>query len=74
MKSDKWKSRMPDIIIGILIFCAGIVGIYYVRQAVRNILIMDYWRIAGRLIPDVMENSLTMADFFRSDWGQSNQY
>lgn len=72
MKSDKWKSRMPDIIIGILIFCAGIVGIYYVRQAVRNILIMDYWRIAGRLIPDVMENSLTMADFFRSDWGQSN--
>lgn len=72
MNKEFFKVKLPDFLVAFLILCAGIAGIYYVNISSRNILIMDYWRLANRLIPKVMDNELLLSDLFRCDWGQSN--
>ena len=67
--SELFKSYGLVVAITIIFLCTGI---YYVRQSVRDVLFMDYWRMSTQLIPKVMENELTFSDIWLGEYGQRN--
>lgn len=46
--------------------------VVYLIEATRNVVFMDYWRLAEKFIPLIMENRLSFSDFWVAYWGQRN--